>query len=219
VADALPLFRHGLLAVLAHAFAGYALHEAACPDELLALIGQQRPTLVLLAANLTPTAATLLALLQRLRQLHAPVGIVVFVDPATGDELAGLRLLHQKVNCLLTRAAAPAEVCDSIRAVLQRGQHYSEHMLARLLQAPAPPPRPHATGGFSARQLEVLRLVAEDLSNEEIADCLCTSVRTVEYHRSQMLHKMGLRTTLGLVLFAQRQGLLPAPVGARAGAS
>jgi DNA-binding NarL/FixJ family response regulator len=61
---------------------------------------------------------------------------------------------------------------------------------------------------FTSRQIEILHLMAEDRSNEEIARCLFTSVRTVEYHRSQMLQKAGTRTTLGLVLFALQQGIL-----------
>lgn len=210
IADKLPLFRRGLVEVLAQTFASCPLYEAATADELLALASHQRPALVLLAANLAPAPPDLLALLQQLRQRHEQVITIVFIDPATSSELTSLRLLRHKVSCLLTRAASPLEVCASIRVVLQQGQHGSEHRLLSLT-ALTTLPQQRATGGFSARQMQVLRLIAEDLSNEEIADCLCTSVRTVEYHRSQMLHKAGIRTTLGLVLFAQRRGLLPLP--------
>ncbi|MGI4873107.1 MAG: response regulator transcription factor [Janthinobacterium lividum] len=208
VADKLPLFRRGLLDVLAQTFANCPVYEAATPHELLAIATHRRPTLVLLATNLARTPADMPAMLQQLRQQHEQVSIAVFIDPATGSELTSLRLLQPQINCLLTRAASPAQVCDSVRAVLQQGQHRECELP---LPAPVALPQRRATGDFSVRQLQVLRLIAEDLSNEEIANCLCTSVRTVEYHRSQMLHKTGIRTTLGLVLFAQRQGLLPWP--------
>jgi DNA-binding NarL/FixJ family response regulator len=59
---------------------------------------------------------------------------------------------------------------------------------------------------FSPRELQVLRLVVADHCNEEIADHLCLSVRTVESHRRTLLHKAGTRTLVGLAVRAVREG-------------
>ena len=59
---------------------------------------------------------------------------------------------------------------------------------------------------FSARELEVLRLVVADQCNREIADRLCLSVRTVESHRRMLLQKAGTRTVVGLAARAVREG-------------
>ena len=59
---------------------------------------------------------------------------------------------------------------------------------------------------FSPRELEVLRLVVADHCNEEIADQLCLSVRTVESHRRMLLQKSGTRTLVGLAARAVREG-------------
>ena len=69
------------------------------------------------------------------------------------------------------------------------------------------PARPEAlVEPFSPRELQVLRLVVADHCNEEIADHLCLSVRTVESHRRTLLHKAGTRTLVGLAVRAVREG-------------
>ena len=59
---------------------------------------------------------------------------------------------------------------------------------------------------FSRRELQVLRLVMDDQCNEEIADHLCLSVRTIESHRRTLLQKAGTRTLVGLAARAVREG-------------
>lgn len=61
---------------------------------------------------------------------------------------------------------------------------------------------------FSSRELEVLRLVADDHCNQEIADQLYLSVRTIESHRRALLQKSGSRTLAGLVAWALRAGMV-----------
>ncbi|RZJ88104.1 MAG: response regulator transcription factor [Hymenobacter sp.] len=61
---------------------------------------------------------------------------------------------------------------------------------------------------FSARELEVLRLVVDDNCNREIANCLYLSVRTIESHRRSLLQKSGTRTLAGLVAWALREGMV-----------
>jgi DNA-binding NarL/FixJ family response regulator len=62
---------------------------------------------------------------------------------------------------------------------------------------------------LSNREREVLHLAAEGLTNAEIAERLFLSPRTVEDHRSSMMHKLGLRTHVDLVRYALRRGILP----------
>jgi len=61
---------------------------------------------------------------------------------------------------------------------------------------------------FTQRELEVLSLIAEGLTNQEIADKLFTSKRTVEGHRQNMIDKTGVKNTAALVQYAFRAGLI-----------
>lgn len=62
---------------------------------------------------------------------------------------------------------------------------------------------------LSDREREVLHLAVEGMTNAEIAQRLFISPRTVEDHRSSMMHKLGLRTHVDLVRYALRRGILP----------
>jgi DNA-binding NarL/FixJ family response regulator len=209
VADSVPLLRQGLVWVLTtQAAVGYGVHEVTTGAELLTLVPRLEPVLVLTAANLPGTPSGAPELLQALRAIRPQLPVVVLTDPATTPELGLLRLLRQNVSGLLPRSSSIMDVCEVVGGVLQRGRHYHDYVLALLqcqLGRRSKPAGPRPV--FSDRQVQVLQLIAEDYSNEEIADYLATSVRTVEYHRSQMLQKTGTRTTLGLVLFALRQGV------------
>ena len=66
-----------------------------------------------------------------------------------------------------------------------------------------------ATLGLSKREIEVLGLVADGLTNAEIADKLFLSKRTVEPHRQNIMEKAQTRNTASLIKLAVRQGLLP----------
>jgi DNA-binding NarL/FixJ family response regulator len=60
----------------------------------------------------------------------------------------------------------------------------------------------------SSREVEIIQLVAEGLSNKQIADKLCISVHTVTTHRKNIMSKLGINNTAGLVLFALKQNII-----------
>jgi len=62
---------------------------------------------------------------------------------------------------------------------------------------------------LTTREREVCQLAAQGYTNNEIADQLCIGRRTVETHRSSMMHKLNLRNPAELVQFAMRRGLIP----------
>jgi len=65
-------------------------------------------------------------------------------------------------------------------------------------------------GKLTARQREVLQLVAEGRSLKEIANILHVSVKTVEFHKSRIMDRLGVRTTVELTKYAISRGLLAA---------
>ncbi len=110
---------------------------------------------------------------------------------------------------LLKRSAA-SELVNAIHEVM-RGRYYvtplvAKEMLTSVLSPPAEGCQPPA--GLSTRQREVLQLVAEGHTAKEIAGLLNVSAKTVEFHKSRLMQRLGLRTTAELTRYAIQHGLV-----------
>jgi DNA-binding NarL/FixJ family response regulator len=61
---------------------------------------------------------------------------------------------------------------------------------------------------LTGRQREILQLIVEGRVNKEVADCLQVSLKTVEFHRARLMHKLGARTAAELAKVALQRGLI-----------
>jgi NarL family two-component system response regulator LiaR len=84
----------------------------------------------------------------------------------------------------------------------------SQHLANNGDRAPETPPQPDALAALSERELEVVRLVAEGLSNKEISARLSLSDKTVKNHISHILAKMSLNARTQVAVYAIRAGLV-----------
>jgi DNA-binding NarL/FixJ family response regulator len=104
------------------------------------------------------------------------------------------------------------ELRQAIDTVLAGGRYLTPHIaqeaVERLAQSRSRKEQP-ARPDLSARQREVLRLVAEGRAAKEIAARLGISVRTVEFHKANLSTRLGLRTTAELTRYAVGLGLVP----------
>ena len=117
----------------------------------------------------------------------------------------------------LVKKAAPADLYLAICAVAQGDAFLYPGLAKALVRAYTAAPQVHnsrqmeqALQVLSPREQEVLKLVAEGHTNQEIADQLVLSIKTVQAHRANVMAKLGLEHVTQLVRFAIRSGLLPA---------
>jgi DNA-binding NarL/FixJ family response regulator len=110
---------------------------------------------------------------------------------------------------LLKRSAA-SELSTAIHQVLEGGKYLTPVLAAEVQDFAIPESGCPATtaGGLTNRQREVLQLVAEGRSAKEIAAILGISVKTVEFHRSNITEKLGIRTTAELTKYAIEHGIV-----------
>jgi DNA-binding NarL/FixJ family response regulator len=112
------------------------------------------------------------------------------------------------------KEAAGTEVVDAVRAVF-RGERYLHPALgARMIAGRAERQEPAAGATLSAREGEVLRLLALGYTNQEIARMLVISVRTAETHRAHIMRKLRLSSRAELVRYALACGLFDEPAAA-----
>jgi DNA-binding NarL/FixJ family response regulator len=129
-----------------------------------------------------------------------------------GDETYVLRCLRAGARGYILKESAEHELIAAIRAVVA-GKSYFSPKVTRLLQQDhvAQLKRSGAEDRLellTAREREVLQLIAEGNSNKEIAARLFLSVHTVETHRKNILEKLHLHGPADLILFAVRRGIV-----------
>lgn len=106
--------------------------------------------------------------------------------------------------------SAPSELITAIRAAV-KGQTYVSPMIAgELMQSykEGVHLQQAGIGKLTPRQKEVLQLLAEGHSAKEIADILCISPRTVEFHKYKMMEQLNLKTSAELVGYAIKHGIV-----------
>jgi len=118
---------------------------------------------------------------------------------------------QQGIKSYLFKTANENEVVFAIRQVFAGQPYLCAGLSDRVIKRIAIPPGAKANADgveFSDRELEALRLIAAGFTNEETADKMFTSKRTVEGYRQSMIDKSGSKNSLALITFAMRHGLL-----------
>jgi two-component system, NarL family, response regulator NreC len=142
-----------------------------------------------------------LAAIPRLRELHPGTRVIVLT--AQRDPSFAAEALRLGAAGYLPKEAAEGQLLEAIRVAVDGGTYLEPQLGARLAAIADRKPRE-----LSARELEVLRLIARGHTNREIAERLFLSVRTVESHRARLQRKLELSRRSELVEYALERGLV-----------
>jgi DNA-binding NarL/FixJ family response regulator len=145
---------------------------------------------------------------QLLRQCPSTAVVMLSMH---SDETYVLRCLRAGARGYVLKESAEGELIDAIRTVAAGGSFFSPKVRRLLQQEHVEQLRRSGADDsydlLTAREREVLQLVAEGNSNKEIAGRLFLSVLTVETHRKKIIDKLGLHGTADLILYAARKGI------------
>ena len=137
-------------------------------------------------------------------------GLGILVVSAWSSEEAILGALRAGATGYVLKERDVVEVMLSIRSVLRGGAPIDPFIARRILELlPAPSAAPALAEALSEREGEILRLVADGLSNREIAEQLFLSRYTVESHVKRVYRKLAVSSRIGAVREARSRGLLP----------
>ncbi len=204
IADDHGIVRGGLRALLDRQPDMEVIAEAADGADALAEALSHRPDVAIL-----DVAMPKLTGLQVARELHAHAPeIDVLILSMHDDERYLFEALKAGASGYVLKSEADHDLVDAVRAV-KRGESFltnaAERSLVRAWMAD------DATGPvepLTPREQEVLKLIAEAHTNNEIAEILHLSAKTVESHRGNLLRKLGMRDRVELVRYAIRRGLV-----------
>jgi len=212
VADDQRVVREGLAMLLRLLPGIEVVGTARDGEEALALVQELTPDVVLM--DLRMPRCDGVEATRRLRERGSATRVVVLTTYA--DDRSVVDALQAGARGFLTKDAGAEEIQQAIAAVVSGAaaidpavQHHLVNAVASGLPATVQPPTPLLPDGLTPREAEVLSLIAEGLSNAEIAERLVVSEATVKSHVNHLFTKTGVRDRAQAVTYAYRHGLAP----------
>ncbi|MGC5400509.1 response regulator transcription factor [Streptomyces sp. DT20] len=214
VADDQSVVREGIVMLLGLLPGIEVVGSARDGEEAVALVAERAPDVVLM--DLRMPRCDGVEATRRIRKNHPATQVVVLTTFAEDDSL--FPALRAGARGYLTKDAEGDEIVRAIEAVLSGEVGLSPAVQRRLLEEVTTGPLPPAAGaepelpdGMTPREAEVLVLIADGLSNAEIARSLHISQATVKSHINNLFAKAGLRDRAQAVRYAYVRGLAQPP--------
>jgi DNA-binding NarL/FixJ family response regulator len=170
------------------------------PSSLMTILKHRQPDVLLMDIQLPEKSGLDLCL--EIKALYPGIHIIGL---STYDQASVIRkLLQNGASGYLLKDASKKELLTALHEVMQ-GRIYINFSVARILKNNAPDP---GTPMLTKREKEVMELIAEGMTNPEIAERLFVNCSTIDSHRKNMLTKFNVKNTAALVKFVVRHNLI-----------
>lgn len=209
IADDHKMFRDGLTEILNNEKNITVVGETGDGMEIVSKVKQSRADVVLMDINMgnsngIAATADLLANLPDCR---------VLVLSMYSDSKYIISMLEAGAKGYILKNAGKEEVITAINTIARGDSYFSNGVTSRIMEqlSQSKTRKPLIASRkipITPREIEVLKLIAQEYSNAEIARKLFISIRTVDTHRRNLLEKLNLKNTAGLVKYAIKEGLL-----------
>jgi DNA-binding NarL/FixJ family response regulator len=204
ITDDHQLFRNGLK-ILLNAFPEFEVTgEASNGEEFLRILKETPADVVLMDINM-PEMDGIEATRKGLKM--NPV-IDVIALSMYGEEEYYYKMVDAGAKGFLLKDSDISEVKEAILTVRKGGSYFSQELLYHVIQKIKHREHESKSANLSKREKEILIKICEGLSNQEIAETLFISKRTVDKHRANLLGKTNSKNTASLILFAIRNKLI-----------
>lgn len=208
IVDDHPIVRMGERGAFASAPEFHVAGEADNADEALRLAEILRPDIVFLDIKLKGNK-TGIDVARDLRKRLPGVKIIVFTN--FGQEPYIKAMMAMGVDAYLLKDTPPSEIVHTLRMVLQGRSVFSSEVSSMLVKAYVD--KPDASPRLTAREADVLQLIADGKTNDEIAKGLGVSVKAIQMHLTNIYEKLGARNRTEALVIAARSGLVMLEAG------
>ncbi|HNX67294.1 MAG TPA: response regulator transcription factor [Bacteroidales bacterium] len=178
--------------------------EASNGVELLKLLETHKPDLVLMDISM-PEMDGIEA--TRKAMVKYP-DLKILTLSSFGDEKYYFSMLEAGTKGFVLKSTTISELEMAIKEVAGGGSWFSTELLQKVILNISSKPRKEEIVDLSERELEILKLICENMTNEQIASRINLSYDTVKWHRANILAKTGCNNAVGLLLFAIKNKLI-----------
>jgi DNA-binding NarL/FixJ family response regulator len=204
ITDDHQLFRNGLK-ILLNAFQEFEVTgEASNGEEFLRIVKTTPADVVLMDINM-PEMDGIEATRKGLK-INPAIDIIAL--SMYGEEEYYYKMVDAGAKGFLLKDSDISEVKEAILTVKKGGSYFSQELLYHVIQKIKHREHESKSANLSKREKEILIKICEGLSNQEIAETLFISKRTVDKHRANLLGKTNSKNTASLILFAIRNKLI-----------
>jgi len=207
VVDDHDVVRRGLRSLVQTQPGWQVCAEAATGRQAVTQAIRLKPDLAVLDLNLPDLNG--LEVARRLRRVRPGMKILVLTVDESEDLVNAV--LEVGARGFVLKADAGRDLLGAIESISKDRPYFTSRVAQMVLEgylrhaAKAAPPDSHR---LSAREREIVQLLAEGLSNKEVSNKLNISVKTAESHRSNIMHKLGLHTVGELTRYAVRHHMI-----------
>lgn len=208
IADDHEIFRDGLSLMLSKQPDMQLAGQAANGRELVSLVNELNPDVVL-----TDVKMPLMDGIEATRFLltQKPELRIIALSMFDEENLI-VDMLEAGARGYLLKNADKQEILDAIHSVYDNRPYYCHHTSSRLAslisKSKFNPYKRKEPPVFTDREIEIIRLICQQLTAQEIADRVFLSKRTVEGHRTRILEKMNVKNTAGVVIYALKHRIV-----------
>jgi len=212
VADDHQLFIEGIKALTRDNQEVKLIGEAENGEDLLAQLKTNQPDVILMDINMPKING--IEATKKIRQLYPEIKILALT--MFDDTLYVSEMIKAGASGYLLKNAGKSELITAITTVYKGERYVSSEVSLKMIdkmnnndQSSAenkmPPVR---KSEVTKKELEILKLIAQELTNAEIASKLNNSPMTIITHRKNLLRKLGVKNTAGLIKYAMENGML-----------
>ncbi|HHJ09509.1 MAG TPA: response regulator transcription factor [Bacteroidetes bacterium] len=210
IIDDHPLFREGLKAIIGRNHRFEVVGQAGNGRDGLQMARELKPDLALVDMSLPDQSG--IELTREIRKLSPKTRIMIITMHSKVDYI--VKAFQAGATGYVVKESASERLLQGIDIVL-KGEYFmdssvSHKVIKKLMQFPEKEVKitDVSYDTLTHREQEILVLLAQDLSNKQIAEKLFISPKTVENHRSNILRKLNFHSTLELVRYAARLGII-----------
>jgi two-component system, NarL family, response regulator DegU len=207
VVDDQQMFRKGLISLISEFNEMSVIIEAGNGKELIDKMVRKVPDVVLLDLEMPGMDGA--QTLAWLKQKHPRIRVIILT--MHDEESIIAHMVENGAHGFLVKNDPIETLIDAVHSVMDTGYYFddriSKALLTRLITGEKIKPK-FSKVALTERELQIIQLICEEFTNKEIAEKLCLSVRTIDGHREVILEKIKARNTVGIVMYAVKNGLV-----------